>query len=66
MLESQLKEKAQQVKNKEDYRRVLWGILQAHIVLDCENVKEVNRVGDLVVVKSDESVWNLPTETRQG
>lgn len=65
MLESPLKEKAQQVKNKEVYRRVLWGILQAHTVLDCENVKAVNRVGDLVFVKSDDSVWNLTKEARQ-
>lgn len=65
MSESPIKEKARQIKNEKIYRNVLWGILQAHTVWECENVKSSNRIGDLIFEKSADSVWNLTEEARQ-
>lgn len=65
MSESPVIEKAAQLRDKEVFRRVLWGILQSHTVWDCENVKTANRVGDLIFEKTADSVWNLTKEARQ-
>ena len=65
MSKSPIKEKAKQIKNEKIYRSVLWGILQAHTVWECENVKSSNRIGNLIFEKSADSVWNLTEEARQ-
>ncbi|NOT50040.1 MAG: AAA domain-containing protein [Chitinophagaceae bacterium] len=43
-------------------KQVLWGNLQGHTDIDCENVKFANRIEPLIFSKDEKSVWTVLEE----
>lgn len=46
--------------NKKNVNQRIWGTLQQHTVLDCENVNYKNKSSSLVFWKNENSVWSIP------